>query len=185
MNYIESNDLTRAYDAMESEDYRLARELFEQAIGSGARAGSIHLGWLFEQGLGGSVDVARALQLYELGRSDDRQLGSYHLGSLLMKQGQSDKARQLLEESANLGHASAAYWAYVLNDEVVNKLKARHFLARAAELGHAFAQRDLARQEMREASSIGKWVAALWAYWRAKARGSSLAVRDVHDPRVR
>jgi len=185
MNASESNDLTRAYAAMESEDYKLARELLERAVGSGAHAGSLHLGWLCEQGLGGAVDVDRALQLYELGRDHDRCLGSYYLGSLLMKKGQSEEARQLLEESANLGHASAAYWAYVMNDDAASKQKARQFLARAAQLGHAFAQRDLARQEMREAPSIGKWVSALWAYWVAKARGASFAVRDIHDPRVR
>lgn len=185
MNDNEDTDLTRAFAAMESEDYTQARELLERAAGNGAHAGSLHLGWLCEQGLGGAVDIDRALQLYELGRDQDRCLGSYYLGSLLMKRGQKEEARALYEEAANLGHASAAYWAYALNVDAGNKPMARQFLVRGAQLGHAFAQRDLARQEMREAPSIGKWISALRAYWRAKARGATFAVQDINDPRVR
>ena len=185
MNDHDSNELKRAYAAMEKHEYELAREALERAIENGAQEGSLHLGWLCEQGLGGPADVARAMHLYEIGRDHDRRLGSYYLGSLLMKNGQGEKARQLLEESANLGHPSAAYWAYVMNSEATTKQRARQFLAQAAQLGHTFAQRDLARLKMREAPSVGRWVAALWAYWAAKARGVSFAVRDIHDPRVR
>ncbi len=98
MTTDESNDLTRAYAAMQSEDYTLARELLERAAGTGIHSGSLHLGWLCEQGLGGPVNIERALQLYELGRDHDRCLGSYYLGSMLMKKGQKEDARSLFEE---------------------------------------------------------------------------------------
>lgn len=170
---------------MEREDYARARELLELAKQSGGLgAGSLQLGWLCERGLGGPPDIKRAMDLYEIARSHDVALGSYHLGSLLMRQGQSDRAMQLMAESATEGNASAAYWAYVLN-QASDARRANQFLVQAAELGHAFAQRDLARQEMRGAATLTGWASALWRYWRAKARGASMAVRDVNDPRVR
>lgn len=181
----ESNDLTRAYAAIESEDYKLARELLEREAGNNSHSGSLHLGWLCEQGLGGAVDTDRALVLYELARNHDRCLGSYHLGSMLMKKGKKEEARLLFEESANLGSPSAAYWAYALNEDAGSKERARQFLAQAAQLGHVFAQRDAARIDMQEAQSIRKWISAFRAYWMAKARGISLVIRDIHDPRVR
>lgn len=170
---------------MERRDYQLARNEFDRAIDAGVLDGAIHLGWLCEQGLGGPQDIERATRLYEVGRSQDRRLGSYHLGSLLMRSGQTEKARQLLEESADLGQPSAAYWAYVMNSDAMHEERARHFLEKAAHLGHAFAQRDLARAAMREAPSLGRWATAMLAYWAAKVRGISIAVRNSHDPRVR
>ena len=185
MDNSTDSDLTRAFAAMKREDYESARQLLVRAVASGDHGGAVHLGWLWGQGLGGPVNIESAMQCYELARAHDRCAGSYYLGSLLMRQGQNERARQLLEEAAQLGHASAAYWAYVLNADAANQPKARQFLVCAAQLGHAFAQRDLARQQMREAASFGKWVSAVGRYWRAKVLGASMVLRDAHDPRVR
>lgn len=179
------NNLDRGHAAMESQDYKSARQFFAAALECGVSDSALHLGWLLEQGLGGEVDIERAAQLYELAANNDRRSGSYYLGALLMKNGQHKRATELLEESAMLGHASGAYWAYVLNGETCASERAAKFLKQAAELGHAFAQRDLARVRMREASSVRQWLSALREYWGAKVRGALLALRDIHDPRIR
>jgi TPR repeat protein len=185
MNDTTNTELTHAYTAMDSQNYALARKLLEIDAAAGGEEGALHLGWLCEQGLGGVTDTDRAVQLYKVARNSDRCLGSYYLGSLLMRKDQVEEARQLLEESANLGHASAAYWAYVLNEKANNLQNARQFLAKATQLGHIFAQRDMARYEMTEASSVIQWFTALCVYWKAKAYGAVLIVRDIHDPRIR
>lgn len=179
------DELDQAYAALEKHNYEFARGVFDRAVKSGVHEAALTLGWLSEQGFGGPKDLDRARSLYETGLAHDRRLGAYYLGSLLRRTGQKEEARQLLEESAALGHPSAAYWAYAMNSDAGNEQAARQLLVRAAQLGHAFAQRDLARLEMREAHSASKWLAAMRRYWVAKWSGMSFLVRDVNDPRAR
>jgi TPR repeat protein len=183
MTATQQSDL--AFAALEREDYALARQLLESLVASGNQEGEIHLGWLCELGLGGPSDLAQAQRLYEAVLTRDSALGSYHLGVLLMKHGDRRKALELLEHAARMANPSAAYWAHVMYLESGDVESSRRMLDSAAQLGHAFAQRDIAREQMRSARSIASWLSAALRHWRSKARIASLGIRDFNDPRVR
>jgi TPR repeat protein len=185
VNMHMDSELERAFDALANHKYELARHCFESAVGRGAIDGAVHLGWLYERGLGGSADIVRAEEFYEIGRRVDAKLGSYYLGLLLKGKTKNDRAISLLEESAELGHPSAAYWAYVLNSEAGYTNRAQDYLTKAAKLQHLFARRDLARLKMRQANSVKDWFDALRDYYCAKAQGALIAIKDIEDMRIR
>lgn len=180
--------LSNAYASLEIEHHEEARMYLEEALSLGAKEGALQLGWLYEQGLGVTADTDRSIGLYRTAYEYDRQQGAYYLGSLLMRLGRSEEARNFMEEASNLSHPSAAYWAYVLNvdrgtPEGIER--AKKFLIRAADLGHEYAKRDLARLEMKESKSMRQWLVAFWKYLHTKCRGVRLVLKNQNDPRVR
>ena len=149
------------FDALAKNEHRVARDAFERAVSEGTgNSALIHLGWLLEQGLGGAQDVSRAMTLYrqalDAGAAEPAGLAAYHLGLLLMKQGESKECVALLQPAADAGNPSAAYWLYIHYTDAgdsVSATLADEALQRAATLGHAYALRDLARRRMR--SNVG------------------------------
>ena len=181
------------FDALAKNEHRAARDAFERALSEGTGDSALtHLGWLLEQGLGGAQDISRATVLYrqalEAGNAECAELAAYHLGSLLMKQGESTEGLALLQRAADAGNPSAAYWLYShytdAGDPASTPL-ADQALQRAAALGHVYALRDLARRRMRSTVGLVGKLKALFDYWKAKVIGIALTIRNVDDWRVR
>jgi TPR repeat protein len=177
--------LSRANKAFKNKNYFDARRDYEVAIQDGFPEASVQLGWLWEEGLGGQRDIERAAFLYQQAiDKGEVVLGSYHLASLLMKQGSSERASELFRAAAGGGHASAAYWLYIIELDRGDASVWRS-LEVAAVLGHEYARRDLARQRMRKANSLFTWLGGFGSYVMAKVRGLLIILSNPHDPRVR
>jgi len=177
--------LSRANRAFKNEKYIEARRDYEIAVRDGFTEASVQLGWLWEEGLGGARDTERAKYFYQQAiDKGEVVLGSYYLASLLMKQEGSQRAADLFRAAANGGHASAAYWLYIIESER-GEASVWRSLEVAAALGHEFARRDLARQRMRNATSLLNWFGGLGSYFMAKVRGLLIILSNPNDPRVR
>jgi TPR repeat protein len=189
-NSLVASDIAAGFAALAKNEYSTARAAFEHALSKGGGDDAlVHLGGLLEQGLGGEKDVTRAIKLYrqalETGAAD---LAAYHLGLLLMKQEDRREGRKLLQRSADSGNPSAAYWLYAYcseSNDIDSLALADQSLLRAAELGHAYALRDIAGRRMRTSQDLGARIAARVAYWKAKAVGILLTIRNAHDWRIR
>jgi TPR repeat protein len=189
----EATAIEIGFKALSKNEHSAAREAFERAVREGTGDSAlIHLGWLLEQGLGGTQDVSRAMMLYrqalEAGAPEPAGLAAYHLGLLLMKQGDSIESSALLQRAADAGNPSAAYWLYASYTDAGDPASTRladQALQRAATLGHAYALRDLARRRMRSNTGFFSKFKALLDYWKAKATGVALTIRNVDDWRVR
>jgi TPR repeat protein len=178
-----------AYEQMNAGRYIEARAAFEQLLSEGEQRALIYLGWMDEQGLGGTADELRAAARYKVFSDQGDPVACYYLASLKLKQADVQGALPLFLLAANAGHPSAAYWASAIYDgeygEGADCIKAATYLARAAELGHIFAQRDLAAKRMRESSSFISRAKGAIDYVGAKLRGLVLIIRDANDPRIR
>jgi len=178
------------FDALAKNDFGEARAAFERALSEGTgEAALVHFGWLLEQGLGGDKDVPRAMAFYKRAlEAEPAGRAAYHLGLLLMKQGDLREGGLLLQQAADAGNPSAAYWLYAYSTDATDPAAAsvaEQALHRAAALGHAYALRDLARRQMRTSKGLSAKLKALLEYWRAKAVGIALTIRNVDDWRVR
>jgi TPR repeat protein len=178
------------FSALAKNEFAAARSAFERALSEGTGDPALtHLGWLLEQGLGGDKDVLRAMALYKRAiEAEPAGLAAYHLGLLLMKQGDLREGGLLLQRAADAGNPSAAYWLYAYNTDVAEPaaaLVAEQALRRAAALGHAYALRDLARRQMRTSKGLSAKLKALIEYWQAKAVGIARTIRNADDLRVR
>ena len=178
------------FDSLAKNEFGAARAAFERALNEGTgEVALVHLGWLLEQGLGGDKDVPRAMTLYQRAlEAEPAGLAAYHLGLLLMKQGNRGEGAPLLQRAADVGNPSAAYWLYAYSIDATaptSAAVAEQALHRAAALGHAYAIRDLAQRQMRSSKGFGAKLKARLRYWKAKAVGVALTIRNVDDWRVR
>lgn len=179
------SDLSLGDAALRAKKYSAARQHLEKAVAGGATQYALNLGWLYETGSGGPEDYVRAVSMYELALPSQPELANMYLGRLYRKLGQADRALQCLEEAARLGNPSAAYWAYSMHADAGRKNDATRLQAVASSLGHLYAQRDEAKESLSRASSFLDKATKYVAYWRLKARGFLLVLKDVNDPRIR
>lgn len=181
--------LQSAYADMSAGRYAEAREALERLVQEGERRASLYLGWMYEQGLGVPVNENQAATHYELLAHANDPEGSYYAASLKLKRGDAAGALAGFVLAAAAGNPSAAYWASAIYSGEkgfpVDVTKATAYLTKAASLGHVFAQRDLAKQRVRESKSMLAKAEAMLSYIGAKLKGLAMIVRNTHDPRVR
>jgi TPR repeat protein len=181
--------LLKAYADMNAGRYAEAKAALERLLKDGERQASLYLGWMYEQGLGVPVNEDQAANHYEtLSREKDPD-GSYYAASLRLKRGDAAGALAGFLLAAEAGNPSAAYWASAIYSGQkgfpVDAAKATAYLTKAASLGHVFAQRDLAKQRLRESKGMPAKAGAMLSYVGAKLRGLAMITKGTHDPRVR
>jgi len=162
-----------------------AAALMRQVVDGGLARGHVHLGWMHQMGLGTPIDLSLAEKHYSTAAQVGDVQAEYYLASLLRSRGDSEGALHWYETASEHGHASAAYWAYVLHSDRgadASQKRARHYLEAAAERGHYFAQRDLARDGLRSTKSPLLMCKYLVAYVSAVARGTVAALRNAEQP---
>jgi TPR repeat protein len=119
----------------------------------------------------------------------DDVLGTYYLASLLRRKNKPQEAFELFKRAAELGHGSAAYWAYTMASGEYglarDEAQLAYFLRKAASLGHVYAERDMARQELKQAPDLWAKIAAWVRYAAIKTRGLMLILRNHEDIRTR
>jgi TPR repeat protein len=186
---IDEKMLNDAYSAFESDDYAAARSLFDELVKNGNLRAHLYLGWIYDQGLGVSVDLIKAEYHYKILSESNDADGKYYLASLLHRQKKMLDAISLYEQAADLGHVSAAYWAYSLNSthssevEIINK--SNYYLMHAAKLGHMFAQRDLELKSLKNEKNIFKKIKMYIHFNFLKMQGFLLIFKNSQDMRIR
>ncbi|KQV53625.1 hypothetical protein ASD07_03450 [Duganella sp. Root336D2] len=185
-----SAEIEKAYMAFETGDYVSARAIFECLENEHGGRAHLYLGWMFERGLGGCEDLTKAEYhfrcLAEVGDLD----GKYYLATALQRRGEVQSAAALFGEAADLGHVSAAFWAYALYNKELSHIvgaqeKAQKYLIKASELGHIFAQRDLALQVATSGKNFWQRFLARLRYWVSKVNGFVLILKNSEDLRIR
>lgn len=181
--------LTAAYDDMTAGRYAAAHAAFAALAAGGELLGHTYLGWMYERGLGVAVDENRARDLYRLACDGGEPIACYYGASLKYRRGDAAGALEMFVRAADVGHASAAYWAYVIcrggRGFPADPVRASEYLRLAASRGHVFAQRDWAKLQIRAQSSLLAKASALLQYARALVKGVAIAMRNADDSRVR
>lgn len=184
---MSNSNLDEAMREFDAGNYARARSLMEAL--SANKEVQLHLAYLYQRGLGGPPANEKAQEMYRaLAASGDRE-GMYFLASSLMEQRVLEESLRYFQMSAELGHVSAAYWSAALYNGLYgypqDESRYRYFIELAAKLGHVFAQRDIARNDMKNAANLADWATALYRYTRAKISGLCIAVRNPQDLRLR
>jgi TPR repeat protein len=181
--------LLNAYADMNAGRYAEAKEALERLLKDGERRAALYLGWMYERGLGVPVNENHAANHFEMLARENDPEGSYYAASLRLKRGDAAGALAGFVLAAEAGNASAAYWASAIyggeKGFPVDAAKAAAYLTKAASLGHVFAQRDLAKQRLRESKSMPAKTEAMLSYIGAKLKGLAMIAKNTHDPRVR
>jgi len=181
--------LMSAYADMNAGRYEKARQTFNQLADAGEQQALVYLGWMDEQGFGGSANEQQAELRYKRLADSGDHVASYYYGALKLRQGSLSEALVAFVGAAEGGHPSAAYWASALyggeNGFPRNREKEIFYLKQAASFGHVYARRDLAKMQVTEAKSLGAKVKSLCVYFFEKMKGVYLISRNQHDPRVR
>jgi TPR repeat protein len=177
----------RLDDHLDAKDYVRARTLFASLAEN--KEAQLHLGYLYQEGLGGQASREKAQEIFQaLADADDLQ-GSYFLAKAFLSSSRLPEAAHYFEKSAQLGHASGAYWAAALHRGLyghsTDMHKHRSFLELAAKLGHIYGKRDLALEDAQAASSFRERGAAYLRYLGILVQGIALTFRDRHDLRIR
>jgi uncharacterized protein len=177
----------QAINALEVKDYPRARNLFE-SLQDNTEA-QLQLGYLYQEGLGGSTDKQKAKSLFQGLADISHAHGSYFLAKLLLTENQLNTAVEYFEKSAQLKHVSGTFWTAALyggyHGYPVNSEKHRYFLTEAAKLGHIYAKRDLALLDMRSNNSLHNKFFACGRYMKSLLAGIIIAVKDPFDFRIR
>jgi TPR repeat protein len=149
----------------------------------------LQLAYLYQTGQGGPIDPDKAMAIYEELANAGNAQGMYYLASVFLEKNQLHEALHFFEKSSTSGHVSGSFWAAALNNgykgHPINVDNAKTYYQRASRLGHYFARRDLARLDMKTASSFVEWVKAMLRYFGAKISGIFAAIRNPQDLRLR
>jgi TPR repeat protein len=183
------NRLLGAYDDMSAGRYDVAHEKFEQLASVGEEKALLYLGWMYEQGLGCSVDEKQADVYYKKLCDMGDDSACYHSASLKFRHNDIPGALALFERAAESGHPSAAYWASAIysgeGGYIQDSERATYYLEIAANLGHAFAKRDIAKKRVHEADQVYSKVIAVFQYLWCLLKGIAVIGKDADDLRVR
>lgn len=185
---MKNSELDKAMAEFDAANYQSARVLLE--LTERNPAADLALAYIYQQGLGGEVEIEKAVRLYEALVERGDQQSMYYLGTLYLSKQELSTALYNFEMAASRGHVSAAYWVAALYDGLDGfpKDRTRYLAAikRASELGHLFAKRDVARIEMKKTGAhILQRLSWLFKYIFAKIHGIFLSVRNPNDLRLR
>lgn len=119
---VQSNGLVRALDAYQDGEYRRAAKLLKPFARQGDTTAQIHLGALYEAGLGVKRDEYQAASWYRRAASKGDADAQFKLGLMYMSgdgvTADDEQALKWLERSANQGHQQASFvYNNMLNDE--------------------------------------------------------------------
>lgn len=149
----------------------------------------VRLGWMYQRGLGLSVDLVKAETLYQEAHQAGASEAPYYLGCLYRITKRYGQALRHLEEAASNNNPSAAYWAYLMHrkGEGVDRNwgRAIQLLQQAAGLGHIFAKRDLAKLRATGHFGLLNVPRGLWDFIVNVFVTAKIAARDPEDLRLR
>lgn len=172
---------------LKARNYERARVLLEEL--NSCNEAKLQLAYLYFNGLGGSVDLSRARELYQALAEDGNADGMYYLGRLFVASGEIRKALIYFEMSSSLSHPSGTFWAAELYNGLygnkVDKEKYKFLVRRAANLGHIYALRNLALDDIRHEKNFFLILNACMRYFCATIKGVVISIRDPHDLRIR
>lgn len=186
MSDQESHDFWEAFELLQKGDYVLARSIFERLSLDDAK---IQLAYMYQMGLGGSVDFEKSEEIYLDLMGKGRVDIAYDLAALYLRVDNTKNALHYFEVSSSTGNPSASYWVSQLysgyKGSVENEVFYLKYLAKAAEEGHLFAKRDLARLKYKSAKSFFDFVKYRFEHIKTKLICGLTVLRDLNDLRVR
>jgi TPR repeat protein len=165
--YTGEADEHQAYAAIQQGEYEQARCLLEPLAARGSVYSLVTLGLLYEFDYLGSPDLKSATLYYERAADLGSTEAHYHLGRILVEQGDEPSALNSFTQGAESGSVSCMYWTALLvrrANERSDEEQGAAWLKRAAEQGHFYAKRDLLRHTMRNSQSAAGKVSAWLRY---------------------
>lgn len=92
--------IDEAQAAFDSGNWKLAKQLFEQADGQGSDQAALMLGWIYESGWHVPVDLGAALSCYRKAAVRGSSQAGFYLGRKLLEIGECDEALHFLRSVA-------------------------------------------------------------------------------------
>lgn len=158
MNLYEEE--SRAKALIEKKKYDEAQILLYKLSELGSIYSALTLGWLYENGVVGLINVNAAKYFYEKAALAGEQDAYWRLGSLLIEEKEFHQARENFRKGANAGHLGSMYW--LGNMLCAGKGGGRDekeglaWLKLASSRGHLFSERRVISLESRHKSPLGK-----------------------------
>lgn len=147
MNYSEQ-DLEVACNLFNQKAYEKALGMFEKLAKEGCETAILHMGWMFQEGLGVRQEMDQARSCYEKAAHSGSPIAYFYLGVVHEKMGKLEEALRAYTKSSDQDYLPATYRVGKMYAEgagtQINYQKAQEYLRRAADKGHVFAQRSLA-----------------------------------------
>ena len=99
--------IDEAQAAFDCGNWKLAKQLFEEADGQRNDQAALMLGWIYESGWNVPVDIDAALLCYRRAAVRGSSQGGFYLGRKLLEMGHYDEALHFLRSAANTEPAAA------------------------------------------------------------------------------
>lgn len=128
--------------------YEKALEYYEKAAAQGHVYAQLHIGWIYQKGIGVPSDLTEAHKWYKKVADTNFPEGQFYLGALYSYQKNYKMALEYYEKAAAQDYIPAIYrlgLAYQSGEGVEsNRTQAFEHFGRAADRGHIFAKKKIA-----------------------------------------
>ena len=139
MSSRERKAIEKAQELLRKKNYDAAIIILEQLNVNNYGPAADLLGILYENGIGVSKNLDKAIEFYAKSREEGSPMGAYHLGLGLYKQGKYLEALNILGSLSD-ANPSAAFWSYRSAKKIESSPNrnstAEVFLTKSSKMGH-------------------------------------------------
>jgi uncharacterized protein len=184
-----SNAEQAAATAIRSKNYDVAVRLLLPLADKQSEYALLSLGWIFEMGASGAIDMDKAQLYYQRAAAQGADSAYFKLGHVYLSQSEEKLARSAFEAGAELGDiASMSKLGRMMLEGrggEVNLEGGSLWLKKAASQGHIFAERFLLGYELHEAKSIYKKLSAKMKIASLAKRGAIEMLKNPRSDKLR
>lgn len=184
-----SDELIAAFALFDTGKYQEALQQFRALADHGSATAQLHLGWMYQKGLGVHRNTDEAGQWYKKAAESGSPPGQFYLGTFYFYEEKNyQQAVVMLSKAAAQNYMPAIYrlgQMYDVGEGVApDQKKALEYIEQAAELGHLFAQRNIAGRMIKGDYGITKIPQGLYRFVKILWAGVRIAHHDEHDERI-
>ena len=145
-----SHLIESAETAYAAGNFTLAHDLYLEAAQSGDSEAQTILGWMYDCGVGATLNQEEAIKWYTLAADQNSAEAFFYLGAIFQKLGHWQDAAGNYEKAANNGHLQSAYRLGAFYRQL--NVDGKKWLVFAAEQDHVYALGLLGRRML-----LGVW----------------------------
>lgn len=188
MSEARPDELDAARTLFDAGKYQEALGQYRTLADRGSATAQLHLGWMYQEGLGVQRNTDEACQWYKKAAESGSPLGQFYLGTFYAREKNYQQAVVTLSKAAAQNYMPAIYrlgQMYDVGEGVApDRKKALEYIEQAAKMGHLFAQRDIAGRMIKGDYGIIKIPQGLYRFVKILWAGVRIAHHDEHDERI-
>ena len=182
MSEARSDELIAARALFDAGKYQEALGQFRALADHGSATAQLHLGWMYQEGLGVQRNTDEACQWYKKAAESGSPPGQFYLGTFYAREKNYQQAVIMLSKAAAQNYMPAIYRLGQMYDAgegvTLDRKKAIEYIEKAAKMGHLFAQREIAGRMIRGDYGIAKIPQGLYRFVKILWTGVRIARHD-------